>query len=365
MLRESAAPGRMIAVVLVPVLLVVALVAMLGAGGLDRARTAQDAEALGTTTAQPAVDAAVALSAELAATTGGADVATARTVTDTAVASFVDAARALDAEHGTELTATLLDSALRLPAEVTTVRQGVDGGQDAAATVRGYLAGVDAVVTWPLEVVRTGDPGPSIGAAVATLVDSTRSLAAATVATGTAPAALRSDADTALTSLTESAAAGVTREIGLAAAALVAVLLAGVCAWLARRGRASTSPGSGSPDDDGAGSGRAPRSARSTGSVPVTGQLPGAASPGVVPVPAAPVPGGASLPAGSVAPVPGPRADDGASAAALASARRDLTMLNRQLATLDALEQTERDPAVLADLFELDNLTVRMRRNAE
>ncbi|HEY0215882.1 MAG TPA: ATP-binding protein [Cellulomonas sp.] len=356
---------------LVPVLLVVALVATLGSGGLGRARTAQDVQALGTTAAQPSVDAAAAVSAELAATTGGADVAAARAATDTAVASFVDAARALDDDRGSELTATLLDAALRLSTDVATARDGVDGGQEAATTVQGYLAGVDSAVTWPLEVVRSGDPGPSTGAAVVTLVDSTRSLAEATVRTGSASDAQRSDAGAAAASLADTAAASVTRELGLAAAALVAVLLAGVCAWLAHRGRASAT------DDDApeAGSGRAPRSARSSGSVPVAERVTSPAAPVAVPVLAAAVPS-PSVPVAApviaapatVTPVPvvaGARTDDGASAAALASARRDLTLLNRQLATLDALEQTEQDPAVLADLFELDNLTVRMRRNAE
>ena len=46
-------------------------------------------------------------------------------------------------------------------------------------------------------------------------------------------------------------------------------------------------------------------------------------------------------------------------------ARRDQVLLNRQLTFIDALERTEEDPATLADLFRLDHLATRMRRNAE
>ncbi|NTW41155.1 MAG: sensor histidine kinase, partial [Cellulomonadaceae bacterium] len=46
-------------------------------------------------------------------------------------------------------------------------------------------------------------------------------------------------------------------------------------------------------------------------------------------------------------------------------ARRDQVLLNRQLTFIDALERTEEDPTVLADLFRLDHLATRMRRNAE
>lgn len=46
-------------------------------------------------------------------------------------------------------------------------------------------------------------------------------------------------------------------------------------------------------------------------------------------------------------------------------ARRDQVLLNRQLTFLDALERSEEDPKVLADLFRLDHLATRMRRNAE
>ncbi len=46
-------------------------------------------------------------------------------------------------------------------------------------------------------------------------------------------------------------------------------------------------------------------------------------------------------------------------------ARRDQVLLNRQLTFIDALERAEEDPATLADLFRLDHLATRMRRNAE
>jgi len=46
-------------------------------------------------------------------------------------------------------------------------------------------------------------------------------------------------------------------------------------------------------------------------------------------------------------------------------ARRDQVLLNRQLTFIDALERSEDDPKALADLFRLDHLATRMRRNAE
>ncbi|WP_170044686.1 sensor histidine kinase [Luteimicrobium subarcticum] len=46
-------------------------------------------------------------------------------------------------------------------------------------------------------------------------------------------------------------------------------------------------------------------------------------------------------------------------------ARRDQVLLNRQLSFLDDLERTEEDPSALANLFRLDHLATRMRRNAE
>jgi signal transduction histidine kinase len=46
-------------------------------------------------------------------------------------------------------------------------------------------------------------------------------------------------------------------------------------------------------------------------------------------------------------------------------ARRNQSLLQRQLRLIDALEQKAADPAALADLFSLDHLTTRMRRHAE
>jgi signal transduction histidine kinase len=46
-------------------------------------------------------------------------------------------------------------------------------------------------------------------------------------------------------------------------------------------------------------------------------------------------------------------------------ARRNQSLLQRQLRLIDALEQKASDPADLADLFPLDHLTTRMRRHAE
>jgi len=46
-------------------------------------------------------------------------------------------------------------------------------------------------------------------------------------------------------------------------------------------------------------------------------------------------------------------------------ARRDQVLLNRQLSFIDTLEREEEDPNTLANLFRLDHLATRMRRNAE
>jgi len=46
-------------------------------------------------------------------------------------------------------------------------------------------------------------------------------------------------------------------------------------------------------------------------------------------------------------------------------ARRDHALLNRQLSFLDDLERTEEDPTTLSNLFRLDHLATRMRRNSE
>ena len=46
-------------------------------------------------------------------------------------------------------------------------------------------------------------------------------------------------------------------------------------------------------------------------------------------------------------------------------ARRNQSLLYRQLDIINQLEDRERDPDALADLFELDHLATRVRRNAE
>ncbi|HEX5532175.1 MAG TPA: nitrate- and nitrite sensing domain-containing protein [Actinomycetales bacterium] len=46
-------------------------------------------------------------------------------------------------------------------------------------------------------------------------------------------------------------------------------------------------------------------------------------------------------------------------------ARRDQVLLSRQLAFIDQLERSEENPETLEDLFKLDHLATRMRRNAE
>ena len=46
-------------------------------------------------------------------------------------------------------------------------------------------------------------------------------------------------------------------------------------------------------------------------------------------------------------------------------ARRDQVLLNRQLSFIDTLEREEEDPNTLSNLFRLDHLATRMRRNAE
>jgi signal transduction histidine kinase len=56
---------------------------------------------------------------------------------------------------------------------------------------------------------------------------------------------------------------------------------------------------------------------------------------------------------------------DGIRSVVISLARRNQSLLQRQLRLIDALEQKAADPAALADLFPLDHLTTRMRRHAE
>ena len=46
-------------------------------------------------------------------------------------------------------------------------------------------------------------------------------------------------------------------------------------------------------------------------------------------------------------------------------ARRNQSMLHRQMQIINQLEESERDPDALAELFKLDHITTRVRRNAE
>jgi HAMP domain-containing protein len=46
-------------------------------------------------------------------------------------------------------------------------------------------------------------------------------------------------------------------------------------------------------------------------------------------------------------------------------ARRNRSLIDRQLAMIDTLERNEEDPDTLADFYRLDHLATRMRRNAE
>lgn len=74
---------------------------------------------------------------------------------------------------------------------------------------------------------------------------------------------------------------------------------------------------------------------------------------------------GAAEPAAE-APAGAPSAnEDGSAQLAAVGALREVAMLGRQLELLDGLEQREESPDVLVVLFQLDNLTMRLRRNAE
>jgi signal transduction histidine kinase len=56
---------------------------------------------------------------------------------------------------------------------------------------------------------------------------------------------------------------------------------------------------------------------------------------------------------------------DGVAQVFVSLARRNQSLLQRQLRLIDALEQKAADPGALSDLFLLDHLTTRMRRHAE
>ena len=59
------------------------------------------------------------------------------------------------------------------------------------------------------------------------------------------------------------------------------------------------------------------------------------------------------------------RLRDGIAQVFVSLARRNQSLLQRQLHLIDALEQKATDPAALSDLFSLDHMTTRMRRHAE
>ncbi|GIG36877.1 ATP-binding protein [Cellulomonas pakistanensis] len=96
-----------------------------------------------------------------------------------------------------------------------------------------------------------------------------------------------------------------------------------------------------------------------------------AAASAASPVAGTPVAGTPVVRAGAPEPEPsppdGPEPDAAAasSAAFAVAARRDITLLDRQLRALDELERTETDPDTLQQLFLLDNLAMRLRRGAE
>jgi len=71
-------------------------------------------------------------------------------------------------------------------------------------------------------------------------------------------------------------------------------------------------------------------------------------------------------PAPGTRPEPAPTSARGAQGRlAAVAAMRGVTLLGRQLELLDDLEQREEEPEALAVLFQIDNLTMRLRRNAE
>ncbi|WP_431838134.1 ATP-binding protein [Cellulomonas sp. Y8] len=164
--------------------------------------------------------------------------------------------------------------------------------------------------------------------------------------------------------------------LGLAAVGVLAALALLVVLRMRRRraarGRAAAGdpavpdPATAAPGPAPAGPGVAPE-APGPDRVGLVGYVPAAPTPtpeaGVL-LPGGPPPAG---PPAHPAATPATPADPlAASSAAFAvAARRDISLLNRQLQALDELEQTETDPDTLQQLFLLDNLTMRLRRGAE
>lgn len=127
---------------------------------------------------------------------------------------------------------------------------------------------------------------------------------------------------------------------------VLALLLTAQVARLARRLRGVEARHG--ADDPEAASGRA---GAPTASQPVVSEQP------------APAAGDPVGPDGQGADAPG--AHEPAAPLAELAAMREAGMLGRQLELLDELERREEDPEALGMLFQLDNLTMRLRRNAE
>lgn len=158
-------------------------------------------------------------------------------------------------------------------------------------------------------------------------------------------------------------------------AAVVAVLALGVALVLCSRVSALSRRVRGLGEDRPAGRAFAARHVTSSphGAPSGADDEPGFAAP----APGAPVPDPGPAPtaeaepaarAGGGGPPAGPDTSAepaGEQAIAVAAALREVVLLGRQVELLDGLEQRERDPEVLAALFQLDNLTMRLRRNAE
>ena len=159
----------------------------------------------------------------------------------------------------------------------------------------------------------------------------------------------------------------ITVALALAAVGLL-VALALLVLLRARRRRAARGPAAAGDASVPAPATAAPGPAPAGPGVAPEAPGPDRAAPGYLPTPAAGtfVPGGPPPAEPSTSPVHPPADPRAASSAAFAvAARRDISLLNRQLQALDELEQTETDPDTLQQLFLLDNLTMRLRRGAE
>jgi anti-sigma regulatory factor (Ser/Thr protein kinase) len=246
----------------------------------------------------------------------------------------------IETDHRSDAAADLAQSSRAMVTAISSARAELDAGADQLTVSRLYLAVAGDAADWPLLLLRSADVGPAASAELRSLTDMTRNqIAAAVAGTGTLPAAaLASEALV----VADAASADLSAQMIDAGIVLGALVLAGLAGWF---GRARSGRGGAVSAE------RAP-------SAPVPGDVASASVPEAEPA-LAPV-----LPAPAAPADAGPESGTDA-ATARAAARRDLTLLNRQLVTLDRLEQSEQDPAVLSELFELDNLTVRLRRGAE